>query len=108
MVPSGEWSSYHPGPLGIRARSSIPHLSSSGRANGSHRSQPGMIANQDIVLPLLLAAIVANTVVMAYIVIAGRRQDRRVAASATRNAAIDRTLSDSYVDRWTRVSGPAP
>ena len=65
-----------------------------------------MTLNVDIVLPLLLAAIFANTLVMAYVVLANRRESRRSSTTA-REAAVQRTLSASYVDSRDRMPRPA-
>jgi diguanylate cyclase (GGDEF)-like protein len=64
----------------------------------------GMTSNQSFVLPLLFVAIVANTLVMAYILIANRMEARR-RAIAGREASVQQTLATSYVDRLDRMHG---
>jgi diguanylate cyclase (GGDEF)-like protein len=67
-----------------------------------------MTVNQDILLPLLVAAIVINTVVMAGVVIAGQLRKRRL-AGASRPNPVDAVMAASYLERSARLSAtPAP
>lgn len=66
-----------------------------------------MELTQDLLLPILLAAIVANTAILALLV-AARRLGRghRVAAVAGRTAVIDRASSTSYAEYGARAAWP--
>jgi diguanylate cyclase (GGDEF)-like protein len=63
-----------------------------------------MTVNQDILLPLLVAAIVINTVVMAGVVIAGRVRARRMATAGPRPNPVDAVMAASYMERSARLS----
>ncbi len=65
-----------------------------------------MTVNQDILLPLLVAAIVINTVVMAGVVIAGRVRARRMATAGPRPNPVDAVMAASYMERSARLSAP--
>jgi diguanylate cyclase (GGDEF)-like protein len=68
-----------------------------------------MTVNQDILLPLLVAAIVINTVVMAGVVIAGQLRKRRLAGAGSRPNPVDAVMAASYLERSARLSAtPAP
>jgi diguanylate cyclase (GGDEF)-like protein len=68
-----------------------------------------MTVNQDILLPLLVAAIVINTVVMAGVVIAGQLRKRRLAGASSRPNPVDAVMAASYLERSARLSAtPAP
>ncbi|HUP54783.1 MAG TPA: diguanylate cyclase [Methylomirabilota bacterium] len=58
-----------------------------------------MELTQDILLPVLLAAILANTVILLLVVVATRSRRQRVGHSATRSAIQGSMLSTSFVDR---------
>ena len=58
-----------------------------------------MEVTQDILLPVLLAAILANTVILLLVVVTMRNRRQRVGHSATRSALQGSMLSTSYVDR---------
>lgn len=66
-----------------------------------------MELTQDLLLPVLLAAIVANTAILALLV-AARRLGRghRVAAVAGRTAVIDGASSTSYAEYIPRGASP--
>lgn len=64
-----------------------------------------MELTQEILLPVLLAAIVANTVILMLVVVAARLGRReRVGPAATRSVLQGSLMSTSYIDR----SGPSP
>ena len=62
-----------------------------------------MTVDPNILLPLLLAAIIANTVIMGAVVIAGRTRSRRLATAGPRMSATDQALANSYVERSARM-----
>jgi diguanylate cyclase (GGDEF)-like protein len=69
-----------------------------------------MEVTQDILLPVLLAAIFANTVILFLVVVGMRDRRQRVGHSATRSALQGSMLSTSFVDRsgsstWTSNGG---
>ena len=65
-----------------------------------------MELTEEILLPVLLAAIVANTVILVLVVVAARinQREKIVGPAATRSALQGSLMSTSYIDR----SGPSP
>jgi diguanylate cyclase (GGDEF)-like protein len=58
-----------------------------------------MDITQDVLLPILLAAIIANTAVIAVVLVMGRKRSRRAAATATSGTALETSiLSTSDAD----------
>ncbi|MEX2184363.1 MAG: GGDEF domain-containing protein [Chloroflexota bacterium] len=67
-----------------------------------------MDLTQDVLLPLLLAAIVINTVIIAAVLAVGRmNRSKRMAPAGPAASEVERTLSTSYVDRSARATWPA-
>ncbi|CAN5453615.1 hypothetical protein BH20CHL7_BH20CHL7_12200 [soil metagenome] len=67
-----------------------------------------MDLTQDVLLPLLLAAIVINTVIIAAVLAVGRmNRSKRMAPARPAASAVERTLATSYLDRSTHAAWPA-
>ena len=66
-----------------------------------------MQLTQDILLPVLLAAILANTVILLLVVVTMRNRRHRVGHSATRSALQGSMLSTSFVDRTGSSAWPS-
>ncbi len=66
-----------------------------------------MEVTQDILLPVLLAAILANTVILLLVVVTMRNRRQRVGHSATRSALQGSMVSTSYVDRTGSSTWPS-
>jgi diguanylate cyclase (GGDEF)-like protein len=66
-----------------------------------------MEVTQDILLPVLLAAILANTVILLLVVVVMRGRRDRVGHSATRSAIQGSMVSTSYVDRTGASAWPS-
>ena len=66
-----------------------------------------MEVTQDILLPVLLAAILANTVILLLVVIVMRGRRQRVGQSATRAALQGSLMSTSFVDRSGSAAWPS-
>lgn len=66
-----------------------------------------MEVTQDILLPVLLAAILANTVILLLVVVVMRGRRQRVGQSATRSALQGSLMSTSFVDRSGSAAWPS-
>jgi diguanylate cyclase (GGDEF)-like protein len=82
-----------------------PIIGGSSPLRCTHTGSRIMELTQEILLPVLLAAIVANTVILLLVIVASRHYRRdSVGSAATRSVLQGSLMSTSYVDR----SGPSP